>query len=183
MPISLDRPISLPATKPPPFVFFPTVRAHSFWRYFWPFQSVKQFMLTIAESLVAAIICILLAPQSTRPDARAFLAVGFLLAVLRKNGCEALPSKITIASTRGPARQLMPMIEQIFVEREYTRAPLPASGDHIHFLPPLAAGPSWFYSPEQDIELAVVYDNIIEVRGPKNTLYSIEMFLRWKLEE
>lgn len=75
------------------------------------------------------------------------------------------------------------MLEQLILEREFTDGPLSPNGDRIHFRPKSAARASWFYSPEQDVELCIVYENIIEIRGPKGTLNSIEMFLRWKLEE
>lgn len=183
MTMSFVRPLPLKSVTPPPFVFVRTENAHEFWRYLWPFQSVRHFMVTVAEGVVWAIGVILVAPESVELGARIAIAGGLFLAVIRMNACDELPGKITIAATRGPARELIPTLEKIFSEKGYTADPSPPKGDCIHFRPISGAGESWLYSSEQDIELCIVFENIIEVRGSKTTLNFMEMDLRWKLEE
>lgn len=184
MTISLERSVSLTSVTPPPFVFFPTARAHSFWRYFWPFASIRQFILTLALSLMGIIVCAVLAGYVRYPEAFRFgIPAGFVFSILRMIPGNELPAKITVAATRGPARRLMPMLEQLVLERGYARLPLPDNSDVLHVRPQTDAWPGWFYSPNREVELRIVDENIIEIRGPKGALDSIEMFLRWKLEE
>ncbi|MDQ1833795.1 hypothetical protein [Massilia scottii] len=168
---------------PPQFVFFPTERAHSFWRYFWPFLSIRQFILILAVSVVVAISCTALAPRSVGTIAGIAIPIGLVLAAIQMMAADQLPGKIIIATARGPARQLVPILEQIMLKCGYTGPAFPVDGDCVHFPPKGDAWLSWSVSPKQGVELCIADENIIEVRGPKDTLNSIEMFLRWKLEE
>jgi hypothetical protein len=172
MTISLDRPVPVECVSPPSFIIFPIERAHSVWQYFWPFQSIRQFLSTLAESIVVVIGWFLLAPQSMGLGDRIVIAACLVLGVIRMTPCDELPGTITIASTKGPARELIPTLERLILERGYTRDSLPPNSNDIHFRSNWPARHSWLYSPEQDVYLSVIYENIIEIRGPKKILKS-----------
>ncbi|HEX8613627.1 MAG TPA: hypothetical protein VF800_20305 [Telluria sp.] len=96
---------------------------------------------------------------------------------------DQLPGKITIAATRGPARQLVPKLEQIILKCAYTGPTFSVDRNCIQFRLKAHAWLSWSAPPKQDVELCIADENILEVRGPKGTLNSIEMFLRWNLKQ
>ncbi|NHZ98623.1 hypothetical protein [Massilia sp. CCM 8734] len=181
MPASFPFSVQIESKTSPSFVFLPTERAHRFWRYLWPFLSIKQFIFTLAISVVMVIFCIALAPLSLGTIAANIIPIGLVLAIIRMIPAEQLPGKITIASTRGPARQLIPMLEQIMLKCGYTGPAVSVGSNCIQFRPTANGWLSWPAPPKQDVELCIVDENILEVRGPKGILNSIEMDLRWKL--
>lgn len=184
MSISLDRPVPRHSITMPPFVFFPTVRAHGFWRYLWPFSSMRQFIFTLAVSVVVIVVCAALARHiASLAPLKIALPAGLVLGVISVFPYQQLPGKLIISATRGPSCQLIPILERIILGLGYIEGSLSANSNPIHFRPKSAVLPSWFYSPEQDVELYIAYENIIEVRGPKGILNLMEMDLRWKLEE
>ncbi|HEX8610725.1 MAG TPA: hypothetical protein VF800_05495 [Telluria sp.] len=182
MPISLDHPVPLDSATPPPFIFFAT-EAHSFWRYFWPFLSVRQFIFTLAVCTVGVVVTVLLARRGGHSADFTFgMSGGFVLSVIRLFPYEELPGKITVATTRGPVRQLMPMMEQIILELGFTPGLSPSSADRLRFRSKTEARLGRGFAPAQNIELCIADENIIELLGPKSTLDLMAMRLRRKLE-
>lgn len=179
MPISMDHPVPIKSVKPPPFVFFAT-DTHSFWRYFWPFLSARQLILTLALTVVVAIVLSAVPTEMVGLRVRRVIVVCFVLGGIREL-YERLPGKITIAAARGSARQLIPILEKFILELGYAGTPSSPNGDHIYFRPKSNEGLWRFISPKQNLELCIAEENIVEVLGAKSTLNWVKMNLRPKL--
>ncbi len=181
MPVSLTPSASAGSVAPARFVFFST-DDHSLWRYLWPFLSAKQLITALALVGVALIGCIEVLPRTFVADARMAVFSAFFLTLVGTLH-KQLPGKITIATTHGPARQLMPVLEPVVLMLGYVRRHTDTNGGCIRWR--LAAVSCWSLldSPEQDIELRIADENIIEVRGPKAILEAPVTGLRSKLKE
>lgn len=178
MSISLDKPVAAETVTPPPFFFFATQRAHGFWRYLWPFQSVRQTIITLALTAVLVIICSVVLPESVNFRVRLLIFLCFVITVVRELR-EQLPGKTTIAVSRGPARQLIPDLKHVILELGYTETSPSAKGDRFHFRPNPELS---LFLPKHDVELFIADENIIEVLGAIGSLKQVIMKLNWKLE-
>ncbi|MDQ1813074.1 hypothetical protein RBA41_07120 [Massilia sp. CCM 9210] len=172
----------LAALEPPAFAVSKIKRTHSLWRYLWPFQSLKQFLVFCALSLFIFLGCTLLA--RLWPDVVPLQSGSgaFILGLLIWGPCMTLPARMTII-TRGTARQFIPRLEQLLQEDDYTISALTTNKDRIYFRFKWPSYLAWLHSPEQDLELSRICENDIELHGPARALYSLEMSLRWELEK
>ncbi|NHZ98624.1 hypothetical protein [Massilia sp. CCM 8734] len=178
MSISLDHPVAVETVTPPPFFFFATQRAHSFWRDLWPFRSVRQTIVTLALTAVVIIICSVVLPESVNFRVKLLIFLCFVITVVRELR-EQLPGKITIAVSRGSARQLIPDLQRAILELGYTDTSPSVKCDRFHFRPNSELG---FFLPKHDVELSIADENIIEVLGAIGSLKQVIMKLNWKLE-
>jgi hypothetical protein len=166
-----------------PFTLSKIERTHSLWRYLWPFQSVKQFLLFMTASIAIALVCFILARAWPDVEPLQSGAGALILALMIIWPCYELPAKMIIL-TRDSARQFIPQLEKVIINWGFSVSPLDlyVNKDQINFIikwPPYLA---WLYSPEQNIKLRRLSENEIELRGPARILNSIQMFLRWELE-
>lgn len=181
MSISFDNSKAVEAATSPQFFFFSTQRAHSFWRNLWPFQSVRQFLITLALTVGVVIVCSVVVPESVDLQVRLLIFSIFVITVVRELRAQ-LPGKITIALSRGSARQVIPDIKKAILELGYTDISPSPMVDRFQ-LRRKPVSDLWIYSPKQDVELCIPDDNIIEVLGAIGVLKLVIMELNWKLEK
>ena len=181
MPISFDHPVARGMVTPPRFFFFATQRAHSFWRHLFPFISVKQCIITLSLTAAVVIVCSVVVPESVDLRVRLFIFIYFIVTLIRELR-EQLPGKITVATSRGSARQLIPDLRQAILELGYTDTTPSAKSDQLRFCP-ISDAELWLYSSKQDIELSIADENIIEVFGAIAKLKQVIIKLNWKLEK
>lgn len=135
-------------------------RTHAWWRYFQPFQSLRELLSSIAllvgSQLVIGGIIYLLNPHAVRGSLIAAALCGFYCGVYT-----VLPARLTLV-TRSEARHFVTDLQALLPALGYVASAQPMVPGRFHYCSKL---PKWFRWDEQDIEL-LVHENELVLNGP-----------------
>lgn len=159
-----------PATNMSAITVSATTRTHSVFRYFWPVQSLHQFVHAVVILGVLLPSFGLLIYLFGDREAIPIVMLGGLAGAIGAGFYPVLPGHMKL-TTRGEARNFLPDIDKHMTQLGYVEFRSSPTGKRYR-----SRARPWMRWEEQEVEITVGA-NVIDVNGPVATLRWLRMLL------